>query len=72
LLSKSDGLQCQTVPRNQKRPELGQHREQSRHHHSDANRLRRGSNAVDSRGDWSFDDAQAPRYSEIPSGYTLS
>ena len=39
LLSKSNRLHCQTVPRNQKRPQVRQHLEQSRHDHSDANRL---------------------------------
>src|SRR5437588_3917230 len=34
LLSKSDRLQCQTVPRDQKRPQVRQHREHSPPHGS--------------------------------------
>ena len=34
LLSKSNRLHCQTVPSDQKRPQVRQHREQSGHHHS--------------------------------------
>jgi hypothetical protein len=40
LLSKSDRLHCQTVPRDQKCSQVRQHREQSRDHHSDASRFR--------------------------------
>ena len=40
LLSKSDRLHCETVPRDQKSSQVRQHREQSRDHHSDASRYR--------------------------------
>src|SRR3954453_4546243 len=39
LLSKSGRLHCQTVPRDQERPHVRRYREQSRNHHSDANRF---------------------------------
>jgi hypothetical protein len=56
LLSKSDRLHCQTVSRDQERPYVPQHREQSSHHQLMLICIRRGSEAVDSR-DWSsFDD----------------
>jgi len=39
LLSKSGRLHCQTVPRDQEGPHVRECREQSRNHHSDANRF---------------------------------
>jgi len=58
VLSKSGRLHCQTVPRDQERPHVRQYREQSRNHHSDANRFGMSPKLLIREAAGRFDDRQ--------------